>query len=154
MVSRQTHVSSAPMSSRSSTSRKTETPGRSRQSCRLMFAHWSWPVHQMWLLRAALNAGGQVVLIVAGLWALPHRNICHLWPFARARSGIALVAFSLMIGSCAALTRSCAAIAPMMTSAAASEMTKPTVTTVSSKMKSARICKLSEASTASVSTPN
>jgi len=120
-----------------------------------MFAHWSWPVPQMWLLRAALNAGDQVVLNSGGFVgtaAQEHMPLVALRE--RARSGIALVAFSLMIGSCAALMRSCAAIAPTMTSAAASEMTKPTVTTVSSNMKSARICKLSEASKASVSTPN
>ena len=35
------------MSSRSSTSRKTDAPGSSRQSCRLIVAHWSWPVPQM-----------------------------------------------------------------------------------------------------------
>ena len=39
--------SSAEISSRSSTSRKTEMPGTSRHSCRLMAATWSWPVPQM-----------------------------------------------------------------------------------------------------------
>ena len=46
---------------------------------------------------------------------------------------MAFVALSLIIGSCAALMRSCAAIAPAMTNAAISEKIKPAVTSVSSK---------------------
>eukprot|EP00964_Phaeocystis_antarctica_P085937 scaffold54347_cov66-Phaeocystis_antarctica.AAC.5 len=38
------YSSRAPMSSRSSTSRKTDTPVSSKESCRLMVAHWSCPV--------------------------------------------------------------------------------------------------------------
>mmetsp|Transcript_17622 Transcript_17622/g.40387 ORF Transcript_17622/g.40387 Transcript_17622/m.40387 type:complete len:291 (-) Transcript_17622:93-965(-) len=43
------YVSRRPMSARSSTSRKTRTPGRQSCSCRLITATWSWPVIQTWL---------------------------------------------------------------------------------------------------------
>ena len=55
------------------------SPGSSRVSCRLIVAHWSCPVPQMC-----------------------ERNMCHLWPVARERSGGALVATSLRMGVCAA----------------------------------------------------
>jgi hypothetical protein len=54
----------ARLTSRSSTSRKTDTPVSSRESCRLMVAHWSCPVPQMC-----------------------ERKRCHLCPLASARSG-------------------------------------------------------------------
>ena len=67
------------MSSRSSTSRKTDAPGSSRQSCRLIVAHWSCPVPQMC-----------------------ERKRCHLCPLASASSGRLPVETSLKVGASAA----------------------------------------------------
>eukprot|EP00964_Phaeocystis_antarctica_P100116 scaffold65815_cov49-Phaeocystis_antarctica.AAC.2 len=65
---------------RSSTSRKMEAPLSSRQSCRLMVAHWSCPVPQMC-----------------------ERKRCHLCPLASGSAGAALVDSSRIVGVFAAL---------------------------------------------------
>eukprot|EP00964_Phaeocystis_antarctica_P111529 scaffold75880_cov61-Phaeocystis_antarctica.AAC.2 len=65
---------------RSSTSRKIEAPLSSKQSCRLMVAHWSCPVLQMW-----------------------ERKRCHLCPLASGSAGAALVDSSRIVGVLAAL---------------------------------------------------
>ena len=75
-----TYSSSASIDSRSSTSRKIDTAGSRRQSCRFMVAHWSWPVDQMC-----------------------ERNRCHRCFLCRLRLGSPLVPTSLMIGACTAI---------------------------------------------------
>jgi len=57
-----------------------EAPGSSRQSCRLMVAHWSCPVLQMC-----------------------ERKRCHVCPVASGSAGAALVDSSRIVGMFAAL---------------------------------------------------
>eukprot|EP00964_Phaeocystis_antarctica_P029588 scaffold16686_cov66-Phaeocystis_antarctica.AAC.3 len=100
-----TYSSRSPMSLRSSTSRKTDTPISSRQSCRLMVAHWSCPVP---LVRVRARAGLRVRVrvrvrlrlrlrvrelpTVHQMW---ERKRCHLCPFAKSSSGRLPVEMSL-----------------------------------------------------------
>ena len=75
------YSSSWPIDSRSSTSRKIDTLGKRRQSCRLIEAHWSCAVDQMC-----------------------ERKRCQRCPWPRERRGGALVASSLSSGARAATT--------------------------------------------------
>eukprot|EP00964_Phaeocystis_antarctica_P029885 scaffold16850_cov58-Phaeocystis_antarctica.AAC.9 len=90
------YSSRASMASRSSTSRKIDTPGMSKESCRLMVAHWSCPVLQMWL-----------------------RKRCHVMPLATVRAGHLWWLRSLMTGVFAACTTCCSATKTVTTSAIA-----------------------------------